>query len=55
MLKYIEMKQKYLETLDESLLNEINNFTEQVINKDKNYYRKIYSYQFSNEQLKYCI
>lgn len=55
MLKYIEMKQQYLEKPDETLLNEINTFTEKVINKDKSYYKKLYSYNFSNEQLEYCL
>ena len=54
-LKYIDMKKEYEITQNSSLLEEINNFTNEVINKDKHYYHKIYSYNLSKEQLKYCL
>ena len=54
-LKYINMKQEYEKTQDKTLLEEINLFTEQVINKDKHYYKKLRTYELNNEQLKYCL
>ena len=35
MLRYIEMKKEYLTTKDKTLLQEIDRFTNEVINKDK--------------------
>ena len=55
MLKYIQMKKDYLEEPDEQLLQEINKFTDEVINKNKNYYSKLLSYNLEVEDLKYCI
>lgn len=55
MLKYIDIKKEYENTKNINLLKEINDFTDNVINKDKHYYKKISSYNFSAEQLKYCI
>lgn len=55
MLKYIDMKKEYENTKNINLLKEINVFTDNVINKDKHYYKKISNYNFSNDQLKYCI
>lgn len=55
MLKYIDMKKEYENTKNINLLKEINDFTDNVINKDKHYYKKIKNYNFSNEQLKYCM
>ena len=54
-LKYIDMKKEYENTKNINLLKEINDFTDNVINKDKHYYKKIENYNFSNEQLKYCM
>lgn len=54
-LKYIKMKQEYGKNQDSILLTEINSFTENVINADKHYYKKLYTYELSNEQLKYCL
>ena len=49
------MKQEYIKTQDKKILDEINLFTEQVINKDNHYYNKLRSYNLDNEQLKYCL
>ena len=55
MLKYMEMRKEYKQTHDSELLKEINKFIEEVINKDKHYYRKLKSYNFSQEQIRECI
>lgn len=55
MLKYLEMRKEYKRTHDRDLLKEINKFIEEVINKDKHYYSKVKSYNFSKEQIKECI
>lgn len=54
-LKYIEMKKQYEITENSKLLEKINIFTENVINKDKHYFSKLKSYELNNEDLKYCI
>lgn len=54
-LRYIKMKQEYEKTQDYLLLQRINTFTNNVINKDKHYFHKIQSYNLSNEQLEYCL
>jgi len=54
-LRYIDMKKEYEKTQDSLLLDEINRFTEEIINKDKHYYRKLYSYNLTKEQLHYCL
>lgn len=54
-LKYISMKKEYKKTQDSLLLQEINRFTDEVINNDTHYYQKLYSYNLSKEQLKYCL
>lgn len=40
---------------DIKLLDVINNFIENVINKDKRYYSKLSTYNFDNETLKYLM
>ena len=55
MLKYIEMKKQYMKNKDAKLLEEINKFTNEVINKDKHYFKKLKSYNFSTEDLSYCM
>ena len=55
MLKYIEMKKQYVKNKDAKLLEEINKFTNEVINKDKRYFKKLKSYNFSTEDLSYCM
>lgn len=54
-IRYIDMKKEYEKTQDSLLLQRINKFTVEVINKDKHYYHKLYNYNLSKEQLKYCM
>ncbi len=54
-LKYIQMKKEYEITENSQILEKINIFTENVINKDKHYFSKLKSYELNNEDLKYCI
>ena len=55
MLRYLDMREEYKQTHDKELLKEINKFIDEVINKDKHYYSKLKSYNFSSDQLKKCI
>ena len=55
MLRYLDMREEYKQTHDRELLKEINKFIDEVINKDKNYYSKLKSYNFSSDQIKKCI
>ena len=55
MLRYLEMREEYKQTHNKELLKEINKFIEDVINKDKHYYSKLKSYNFSRDQLRKCI
>jgi len=57
LLKLIDMMKKYEEQKekDKQLLRQINEFIDNVINKDKSYYSKLSKYNFTNEQLKYLL
>lgn len=55
MLRYLKMREEYKQTHDKELLKEINKFVDEVINKDKHYYSKLKSYNFSKEQIRKCI
>lgn len=57
LLKFIELKKKYLkqDVKNKQLLTIINDFTENVINKDKHYYGKVKDFNFSEEELKYLM
>lgn len=55
LIKLVEMKQKYEKIKEEELLTKINEYVENIINKDKRYYHKLLSYQFDNETIKYLI
>ncbi len=57
LLKLIDMMKKYEEQKekDKQLLRQINEFIENVINKDKSYYSKLSEYNLTNEQLKYLL
>lgn len=55
MLKYLDMREEYKKTHNKELLKEINTFIDEVINKDRHYYKKLKSYNFSEEQIKQCI
>lgn len=55
LLKLVDMMEKYQETKSQKLKNMINDFIENVINKDRKYYSKLKSYNFDNEVLKYLM
>ena len=55
MLRYLQMREEYKQTHNKELLKEINRFIEEVINKDKHYYSKLKSYNFSQDQIRKCI
>lgn len=57
LLKLIDMMREYQEQKekDKQLLQQINEFIDEVINKDKSYYSKLNNYNFTNEQLKYLL
>lgn len=55
LLKLVDMMKEYQETKNQKLKNIINDFIENVINKDKKYYSKLKSYYFNNEILKYLM
>ena len=57
LLKLIEMMKEFEEQKekDKQLLQQINEFVENVINKDKKYFSKLSKYNFTNEQLEYLI
>ena len=58
LLQFIEMKKTYQdqeEEKDEKLLEQINFFIDEVINKDKHYFKKVYSYNFTDEELKFLL
>lgn len=54
-LKYIQFKKEYEIKKDSKVLEEINRFTNEVINKDKKYFSKIYSYSLDKKDLIYVI
>ena len=57
LLKLIDMMKEYeeQEKKDKQLLQQINDYIDNVINKDKRYYSKLNKYNFTNEQLKYLL
>lgn len=55
LLKLINLMKEYEKNKDIKIKNIINDFIENVINKDKKYYKKLKSYGFNNEILKYLI
>lgn len=55
LLKLVDMMKEYNETKDKKLLAEVNDFIDNVINKDKRYYTKLSSYDFDNETLQYLM
>lgn len=55
MLRHLEMRKEYKKTRDPELLKEINNFINNVINKDKDFYSKMKSYNFTREQIQKSI
>ena len=55
LLKLVDKMKQYEDKKDANLLSEINDFIDNVINKDKSYYKKLQSYNFDNETLKYLM
>ena len=57
LLKLIDMMEDYEEQKekDKQLLQQINEFIDNGINKDKKYYSKLNKYNFTSEQLKYLL
>ncbi|MBP3931288.1 MAG: hypothetical protein J6D47_17205 [Peptostreptococcaceae bacterium] len=55
LLKLVDKMKQYEDKKDTILLNEINEFIDNVINKDSSYYKKLQSYNFDNETLKYLM
>ena len=57
LLKLIDMMEDYeeQEEKDKQLLQRINEFIDNGINKDKKYYSKLNKYNFTSEQLKYLL
>ena len=57
LLKLIDMMEDYEEQKekDKQLLQRINEFIDNGINKDKKYYSKLNKYNFTSEQLKYLL
>lgn len=57
LLKLVDMKKQYIEggKQNKELLKEINNYIDNVINKDKSYYSKLKSYNLKSDDLKWLI
>lgn len=55
LLKLVDMMKEYQETENENLKITINDFIENVINKDRRYYQKLRSYNFKNDILEYLM
>lgn len=55
LLKLVDMMKECQKTKNEDLKNIINDFIENVINKDKHYFKKLKSYNFKNEILEYLM
>lgn len=57
LLKFVEMVKTYQEQeeKDTNLLDQINQFIDEVINKDKHYFKKLYSYNFTEEELQFLL
>lgn len=57
LLKLVNMKKQYIQGGEQNkeLLKEINDFIDNVINKDKNYYKKLLSYNLNNDDLNWLI
>lgn len=51
--EYINKKEKGIE--DKLLLSNINDYVENVVNKDKSYYKKLLECRFDNETLEFLI
>ena len=66
MLEYIRLRKEYESLVYEQgmskkdktvveIFDKVENFIVNVINKDKEYYTKLSTYHFSNDDLRYCL
>lgn len=60
MREYVRLRKLYSQMVDnhhpnKELFDLIENFIVNVINKDKEYFTKLSSYNFNNDDLKYCM
>lgn len=55
LLKLVDMMKEFQKTKNEKLKITINDFINNVINKDKRYYTKLKNYNFDNEILKFLM
>ena len=55
LIKLVELEKQYENNKDAKILKEINDFIDNVINKDKKYYSKLSSYDFDEETKKYLV
>lgn len=56
LLKLVDLEKKYLEDKsNKQILKIINEFINNVINKDKRYYSKLQSYNFDEETIRYLL
>lgn len=55
LIKLVKMMEQCQKTENQKLKNMINDFINNVINKDRKYYSKLKNYNFDNEILKYLI
>ncbi len=55
LIRLVRMKKQYEKTGDEELKRKINEYVENVINKDKRYYSKLSKYKLDYEMIKYLI
>ena len=53
--KLVKMMEQCQKTENQKLKNMINDFINNVINKDRKYYSKLKNYNFDNETLKYLM
>ena len=49
------MKKEYLRTNDKELLSQINDYIENVINKDRRYFHHLSEYDFDDDTLSYLL
>lgn len=55
LIKLVELKKQYMKTNDTKISETINDYINNVINKDKKYFSKLSSYDFDEETIKYLI
>lgn len=55
LLQLVTMMKEYEKKPNQELLQQINSYVDNVINKDNHYFSKLSSYDFDNETLKYLL